>query len=36
MAKCPHCKIKVNFENIKREKKGIRILMQEIMCVSWM
>ena len=33
MAKCPHCKIDVNFENIEREKKGIGILMQEIMYV---
>tara|TARA_Y100000034_G_C6525021_1_gene226042 strand:- start:7 stop:159 length:153 start_codon:yes stop_codon:yes gene_type:complete len=33
MAKCGYCKGEVNFENIEREKKGIGILMQEIMYI---
>jgi len=31
MAKCPFCKIEVNLENVKREKKGVGFLKQEIL-----
>lgn len=31
MANCPHCKQKVNFDNIVTEKKGLGLFKQEIM-----
>jgi len=33
MAKCPYCKTPLDFKSIEREKRGIGILMQEIMYV---
>lgn len=31
MAKCPHCKTDVTFDNIVQEKKGLGFIKQEIM-----
>jgi uncharacterized protein with PIN domain len=31
MPKCPYCKQKINFENIKKIKNGIGFIKQEIM-----
>ena len=33
MAKCPHCKVDVTFDNVQVEKKGLGFLKQEIMYV---
>ena len=33
MAKCPFCKMDVNFNSIETEKKGVGLLKQEIMYV---
>lgn len=33
MAKCPYCKIEINFKNIEIEKKGMGLLKQEIMYI---
>ena len=33
MSKCPHCKMEITFENLKKLKKGIGIFMQETMYV---
>jgi len=33
MAKCPHCKVEVTFDNLKQEKKGMGFLKQEVMYI---